>query len=1627
MNKFYYKQIIALIMCFITLFSTLSTSVMAWTSNEGEKASSELGADFKSKDGDYYYYPSTFRMIWYDEDGNTSHHWYPSTKKREKYILDYKGEKKAVYCLEAGIKFDESDDGYESKSYENSSYFRNLPYAARYGITLALVYGYVDEVPNELKSTCNMDDYMVAVQNIIWEYQQQLRTSPTEINDNGVISKDMYYDTIKGRPAEDAYNWVLNKLKNHRVIPSFSSSTISDAETYTLKYDKNTKKYTLTLTDNNNTLVDIKFENNSDIKVTRSGNKYTFTSDNAIANAVSLTAKKDISDSNNNLLIWGRSNRQTMVTGTNDPVSFYLKINTESNGVLHLKKTSDDGKVSGIKFTISGNNQSSQTITTQNDGTFDIELLAGTYTITEDTPRYYETQQSQTVTINPGETKEVEFKNSLKRGNLTVYKTSEDNDIKDVRFHLYGTALNGSQVDLYATTDENGIANFNNILISNDDGYVLEEVDTKFKYIVPPAQNVKINWNEVTKANFENDLKRGSLKIIKTSEDNLVEGIRFHLYGTSLSGKYVDEYAVTNSQGIAEFNDILISDNVNGYTIEESNVSKKYVVPEKQTAVIEWNKTTTKNFHNKMTRGDLKITKTAEDNLVEGLKFHLYGTSLSGKEIDEYAITDSDGIALFKDILISDDDGYTIEEVNVPVKYVVPKSQTATIEWNKVTTKNFDNRLKKFNVTVTKVDSETRTRQGNATLEGAIYGIYNNGELVDEYTTDKDGKFTTAYYVCGDNWTIKEISPSVGYNKNPKEYHVGAEPTLYTIEYNSAEIEAFEDVIKGKIAIIKHTDDGNTQVETPEEGAKFEVYLTDSGSYANAKESERDILTCNTDGFAETKYLPYGDYTIHQISGWDNREFVKDIPVKISINNKTYRYLINNRDFESYIKMVKKDADTGKTVTLSNATFSLYRLNEENNEWEKVKTKVGNKYYDSWTTDDNGIAITENKLVSGHYKILEVKVPAGFLQLENEITFDVTTNNETKEYDDDYDAFITVTVANKQPTATLEIEKLINLRNNVDKSFVDTTDLSKIKFKLSAKEDIISAIDGSVLINKGTEIGSYNLSQDGKLKIEKLYLGSYELQEIETLPNLVLNDEKYDVIFTYENDNKKVYVETLNISNDTTFVEISKTDITGNKELEGAKLTILDENGKVIDSWTSTNKKHTIEGLNVGKTYTLREEIAPRGYVISTDIQFTIQNTGKVQKVVMIDKVVEMAKTDIGGEEIEGAEMLVLDKDGNVVDEWTSTKEPHRISNLKENETYTLHEEVASEGYVVATDIEFEVTTDKETQKLTMIDKVVEMTKTDISGEEIEGAEMQVLDKDGNVVDEWTSTKEAHKISNLKENETYTLHEEVASEGYVVATDIEFEVTTDKETQMLIMIDKIVEVIKTDLVTGEEIEGAELQVIDEDGNIIDEWISGKESHRIIGLEEKKNYKLVEKTAPYGFELTEEIEFTVTEEKIDQKIEMQDKPILTNIRVVKIDSETKEIIKDKFTFGIYADEECKELIQQVEANTEDGYIEFTDLRYGKFYIKELSAPNDYELSNEVLVVEINDKGVFINEDLIEESEDGVYCIEFENVKIEVPDTGDSRNMKLWIILFIMSAVCIAGTGVYEYKKKKAIRK
>ena len=529
-----------------------------------------------------------------------------------------------------------------------------------------------------------------------------------------------------------------------------------------------------------------------------------------------------------------------------------------------------------------------------------------------------------------------------------------------------------------------------------------------------------------------------------------------------------------------------------------------------------------KAFVNVQTKtGNLALKKTSEDGIVEGITF-----TIEGEDYKKTVKTGSDGAITLEDLVPGT---YTVTEA-VYDRYVPQKSQTVTVVGGKTAAVTFSNVLKKFNVTVKKKDAEMKTAQGNASLSGAVYGVYKGGKLIDKYTTDSNGEFKTSYYVCGDDWTIQEISPSEGYLLDKTSYPVGAEPKRYEVLYSNIELEVYERVTKGKIALTKHTDNGETGIETPEAGAEFEIYLKSAGSYKNAKETERDKLVCDKNGFAQTKEMPYGVYTVHQTLGWEGRELVSDFDVFISKNEETYYYILNNRDFESYIKVVKKDKETGKVIPYAGAGFQIYdpkgKLVKMKFTYPEVTT------IDTFYTTEDGTLITPEPLPYGKgYSLVEVQAPYGYVADSNPVLFNVIQAESEKEEeitiirverpDMPQKGRITVkktgeilSTVKTTGGETVEDDKKGTEFLNLYQPVYETKGLSGAVFEVTAAEDIVTG-DGTLRYKKGDVVSNIITNEEGIAVTEPLYLGKFEVKEKVAPYGMVLNNEIHSVELTY--------------------------------------------------------------------------------------------------------------------------------------------------------------------------------------------------------------------------------------------------------------------------------------------------------------------------------------------------------------------------------------------------------------------------------------------------------------------------------------------------------------------------------
>ncbi len=794
------------------------------------------------------------------------------------------------------------------------------------------------------------------------------------------------------------------------------------------------------------------------------------------------------------------------------------------------------------------------------------------------------------------------------------------------------------------------------------------------------------------------------------------------------------------------------------------------------------------------------------------------------------------------------------------------------------------------------------------------------------------------------------------------------------------ELVVTEKVKKQKIQIFKSGyRNGMSEVVKGLQGAEFTWKLkseVDHVGWDNA--TTYDVITTGEDGWAITKDLPYGQYIVRETKTpkdfYTNPDFFVSVTKDTSeIKNdadKVKKVILNNRPVETQLKLVKQDEETGKTVSLNSASFKIVAdediLDGGNIVYKKgqyITQKVGGKKYDTFTTNSDNVVVVKTEYTNdddekgevflplqffaGKYHLEEVKVPTGFIGLGKTQSFEMSgLLDYTK--DEDGDPIYTVTVRDEQPKAQIKLNKTVaDLDTDVD--LVDRSDLSKIQFVLKAKENIYSPVDGSLMfakddvittensgaiVNSGTEVGNgvYALSTDGHLDISNLPMGvgeaQYYLQEVKTLDGCVLDTTKYDAVFKQSDYTTKTYIKSFDVENLTTDFEFNKTDVTGDKEVEGAQLTITDEEGNVVDQWTSTDKVHSIEGLVVGKTYILSETVTAKDYVKATDIKFTVKNSSELETVTMKDKQVSFTKTDVTGEkEVEGATITVTDKEtGKVVDKWTSTKESHFINGLEEGKTYILSETVTPEDYVKATDIEFTVSKEKVNEKVNMKDKQVFVSKTTVGGEEVTGAHMQIIDENGNVVDEWYSEGKSHIANGLVEGKTYTLHEDLAPAGLNLANDFTFDVTTEKENQTVKMTDTINEVDKTD-VEDNRVKEATLSVVStKTKQIVDQWVTGQ---HIIDLDKDVKAQLEENGKAEGNYMDEEdsmVTFSISknEYRDDYTLVKVKDGVTTYARIDLKGNETTHMIQGLVAGEKYILRETKTPEEYVQAKE----IEFT---------------------------------------------------------------------------------------------------
>ena len=1114
-------------------------------------------------------------------------------------------------------------------------------------------------------------------------------------------------------------------------------------------------------------------------------------------------------------------------------------------------------------------------------------------------------------------------------------------------------------------------------------------------YGAPSLQDIVVGVDNASVNAYLNvKVSYGHVKIVKTSEDGIVEGLKF-----KVTGNGVDKTVKTGKDGTIKVQNLTPGT----YTVTEL-AEERYETQKSRKVTVKGGEIAKVEFSNVLKRGSVKVIKGSEDSFVEGVRFRLHGKSLSGAAVDEYAVTDKKGVATFKNVLISGSKPYTLEEVDAAVRYVIPASQKAAVKWKEVTNAAVKNVLKKFRVNVTKVDKETGKPQGDATLAGAVYGIYDGEKLVDTYTTDSRGQFTTKYYVCGGNWSIREISPSEGYLLDKTVHHVGAEAGNFTIELNSVQTDVKEQVSRGRISIIKHTDDGSTQIETPEEGAEFQVYLKKSVSYGAAAESERDVLVCDKHGYAQTKELPYGIYTVHQTKGWDGRELMSDFDVFVSRDGETCRYIINNRYFESCLKVVKKDKETGKIIPLAGAGYQIY---------DSTGALVTMKYtypevtvLDTFYTASNGYLVTPESLPYGDYTLVEVQAPYGYVLDAAPVPFTISGDNSTEEDG------VMVVVAEQEDMpqkGKILVAKTVGEFESVQISGGGMPDESGnpvegettytpvygvagkagAVYDVAAAEDITTP-DGTVRAEAGEVVDTVITDGEGNAETKELYLGKYRIVETAAPFGCVLDSEAHEVEIAYAgqevpvtetgtafyNERQKAAVGlTKTLEQDETFAVGNKGEIQNvafglyaAEELSAADGTSIPAEGLLeITSCGMDGTASFQSDLPLGKYYV--KEVCTDGHYVLPDKKYPVEFSYQGQGTAFVDihanegKAIEneLSRGRISGIKVDAKDKPLGKAEIGLfpTDAEEFTAETALLVSVSGRDGAFSFEGVPFGNYIVR---------------------------------EIESPRGYVLDG------------ESHYVC-------------VAAEGEMVKIKI-----TNRRIAGSVRLKKV----DADYPKN-KLSGAVFELYrDTDGN--GKFNPGKDTlaakipETSKGIYQKDGlsyggYFVKEKAAPKGFRLDKKAYFFEVKEDgkivdVENKagIGFINKPGTSKLELTKKDvSDGKLLPNAKFRIK---DKDGN--VVATGATDENGLAAFT-LRYGKYTYQEYEAPEGYLIDEREFPFEIKKDGkivkaVMTNEKIPEE-------------KITTPKTGDDSRAGLWTALSALAGAGMAGFGILAARKTK----
>lgn len=1186
-------------------------------------------------------------------------------------------------------------------------------------------------------------------------------------------------------------------------------------------------------------------------------------------------------------------------------------------------------------------------------------------------------------------------------------------------------------------------------------------------------------------------------------------------------------------------------------------------------------------------KGKIRIAKKDKDTgkviQVAGTVFDIY---YDGKVVSSMT-TDETGYAVSEPLAYGE---YVIKEAKAPNGYVIDVNQEAVVDIT--AEKTYDTELsdKRVNATINlvKEDKDTGNRpQGDATLTGAVYGLYAKEDILDpsmdgtvihkkdslvgKITTDKNASGTIENLYLGEYYW-QEISPSEGYELDETKYPFTASYKDQNTITITVDKTVKETIRTGEFDLIKVITDGSqSEIMVNEKGAEFVAVLKSdyeaNGNdiqkaleYAKENRSEKEyaVLTTNKNGYATSGKLAYGKYVIQQTKKGENAEetdildgiFTFEVTeldgqtivkggdtsgnsLEMGDDGKMH-YHINNRPSDYFLKLVKIDAESGKQITLSDATFKVKDLSTG----KYVRQKVAGVWIDEFNTDKDGYVILPLKLKSGKYQLEEIKAPYNYLLNGTSIPFEIKKSEVTSE-DEDGDAYIVVTMEDTRVKGSISFEKrgevLVGSHEDENGNIVfdyEEQGLEGMTVTVYAKEDIIDPADGTVIYKAGEVVTTATTDKSGKTQVDNLYLGSYIVRETQAPEGFVISDKEYEVTLSYKDDHTAIISDSVTYLNDRqkVHIDLRKVDEDNEANLQGAvfglyasediygveKLSktnskpLIIKKGTLIETATSDENGQVVFNADLPLSkYEIRELKAPIGYASSDEV-IPVDATYKGQELPTIEIVavfknkitqVEFSKVDAStNEELEGATQIVYPKGnrGEVFETWVSTKEPHIIKGLEVGQTYIWEEISAPYGFALAEKIEFTVKDTGEVQVAgTMKDEIVygqlafekkgkQFTYTDIGMTDlgmvntpvfeemnILGAEITIYAgeditlgngityyKADEEIDTLVSDYEAVQSIKLPVGKYYYV-ETKAPIGFVKNEEKHYFEVVDNQINELQVIESTLKnerpVYNINMTKQMEFSDTAMNkeaykdvvfgiytrddTYDWKGNVAIEpdtllATSGidEEGHLVHTPElPVGNYYLKELQTNSAYKLDEnEYDFSIDQSNEKAVIVPinEGKPIINKLKeyyvlVNKVDENTmKNIISKEFEFTSFTDAECKNPIETKQANTKDGTVKFV-LNYGTTYIKETKAPLGYSLSPEVVKVEVNDDGLFVNGKKVERSEDLLYSIIYKDSLLPVIQTGAGSDSMLFIVAGL--GVLVSLIGILEYRRRNKNKK